>query len=429
MDLTRALLERAAERGNDMTSTKKEQRPKRRRRFGRVTSRKWPSGRRTWRALWYCKDERRRISRSFDTQKEATEFLAELERRVITRTYEVPPTITQAEHEDQEERDATRKSRVPTLIGYAEDIIDRRFEPVLAKGSLGVYRAALRAWKDFFGARRGRRAVRLDKVTPAMWLDYRAWRAKSRNSNYGEKTTVSNRTLNADQQCVVRILNEAVLDGHLDTNPLAGMKKLRETRRPRRYLTKQELGRLIANCPEHFRPLLLMAIYTGARKGELTRLRWSDIDFTGAKISLYRPKTGNADWIDLHPAVATELIRMRDAREKVRPDDHVFLSCRGTPYVEIRRSWDLALKAAGLDGREGLTPHSLRHSFAVHFLEGGGAVTDLQQQLGHAELATTQIYAAGLSERRRATVMALDFEIPKPRLVETASSSQTKTGT
>ena len=90
-------------------------------------------------------------------------------------------------------------------------------------------------------------------------------------------------------------------------------------------------------------------------------------------------------------------------------EDHVFLSWHGRPFVEIRRSWVLALKAAGLDGREGLTPHSLRHSFATHFLQNGGAVTDLQQQLGHAELATTQIYASALSARRRAAVMALDF--------------------
>jgi integrase len=89
-----------------------------------------------------------------------------------------------------------------------------------------------------------------------------------------------------------RILNESVLDRHLDKNPIAGMKKRREVRRQRRYLTKDELGALIAKCPEHFRPFVVTAAYTGARKGELTRLRWSDLDFENGKIALYRRRSG-----------------------------------------------------------------------------------------------------------------------------------------
>lgn len=392
-------------------------RQKRRRRFGRLTSRKWPSGRRTWRAIWFCKLEGKRLSRSFDAEKEAKDFLAELERRVIARAYEVPPTIQEAERKHVEEAVAARPREVPTFVGYAEDVIERRFDKVLSEGAMGVQRAALRAWKEHFGARAGRRAVRLDEITPAMLLDYRAWRASHRNSLGGPPKPISPRTINADHAAMCRILNEAVLDGHLPKNPIAGMKKLREIRRQRRYLTKEELGALISNCPEHFRPFVVTAAYTGARKGELTRLRWQDLDFENGKIALYRPKVGNADWLDMHPAVEAELARLKETRAaelretggRVLPEHHVFLSRHGTPFVEIRRSWNLALKAAGLDGREGLTPHVLRHAFATHFLQGGGAVTDLQQQLGHAELATTQIYASALSARRRAAVMALDF--------------------
>ncbi len=388
---------------------RKTRRSKRKRRFGNIYSRKWGSGRRTWSAKYFCRKERRWITRAFDTEKEAKDFLDEVERRILAEAYEVPPTLSEAQERAVQASVENAPREVPTLVGYATDVIERRFEPVLAKGTIGVYRAALRAWTEYFGKRDGHRAVRLDEITPARWLDYRAWRAKHRNSTHGTKKTVSARTLNADQQCVIRILNEAVLDGHLDANPLAGIKKLRETRRPRRYLTKKELGALIANCPEHFRSFLVTAIYTGARKSEITRLRWSDIDFERGKLSLYRPKTGTADLLDLHPAIAVELTRLRASRENVEPDDHVFLSSRGTPFREIRRSWALAVKAAGLDGRKGLTPHSLRHSFATHFLQNGGAVSDLQQQLGHAELATTQIYASALSKRRREAVMGLDF--------------------
>jgi integrase len=153
-------------------------------------------------------------------------------------------------------------------------------------------------------------------------------------------------------------------------------------------------------------------VYTGARKCELTRLRWSDIDFAGGKIALYRPKVGNADSIDLHPDVAEELKALRARREKrkeVRDTDHVFLSRRGGPFTNVSRSWEITLERAGLAGREGLTFHSLRHSHATWFLSNGGSITDLQAQLGHAAVSTTQIYAAAVNERRRATVLAMQF--------------------
>lgn len=391
------------------TTAEKPMRQRRKRRFGNIFSRKWDSGRRTWSAVWFCRRQQRRLTRAFATEREARTFLAEVERRVLIEAYEVPPTLAEAKREDERALVADERPPVPTLVAYAEDVIERRFRPMLSKGSIGVYRAALRAWKTYFGEHTSPRSIRLDEVSPSIWLDYRSWRATARNSRYGNGTTVSPRTINVDQACLIRILGEAVLDGHIERNPLAGMKKLRETRRQRRYLAKEELASLITHCPDHFRPFLVTAAYTGARKGELTRLHWSDIDFAGGKIALYRPKVGNGDWIDLHPAVAAELQRLRASREDARDDDHVFLSRHGTPFVEVRRSFILALRAAGLDQRPGLTFHSLRHSFATHFLQNGGAVTDLQQQLGHAELATTQIYASALSERRRAAVMALDF--------------------
>ena len=63
-----------------------------------------------------------------------------------------------------------------------------------------------------------------------------------------------------------------------------------------------------------------------------------------------------------------------------------------------------------------VTPHVMRHTFAVHFLEGGAAVTDLQAVMGHASLTTTQIYAQALDARTKASVEALDFDSSATRV-------------
>jgi integrase len=387
----------------------KTERTKRRRRFGRIYSRKWASGRRTWAAVWFCRVERRRLTRS---------FLAELEKRKLAAVYEVPPTIAQAARQEDEAAAATRvpeKPPVPTLIAYAQTIIDKRFEPVLAAGTIGVYRAALRAWRDWFGEKDGRAALRLDAVTPAVWADYRAWRATSRNSTHGTATAVGPRTLNADLQCMVRILGEAVVDGHLAANPLAGTKKLREPKRPRRYLSLDEIATLLAKCPKRFKPLLTTALFTGCRKSELVALRWHDVDFDSGKLTVFRSKTGTSDQLDLHPDAAKELKRLKKTRPDGKGDDFVFTSTHGTPFVDVRKSWNAALAAAEIEARPGLTFHATRHSFASWFLTNGGAVSDLMKQLGHSKMETTQIYADAISERRRATVLSLGFAAKKAR--------------
>ena len=396
-----------------------ETKAKRRRRFGRIMSRKWPSGRRTWRAIWFCRQERRRMSRSFDTDKEARDVLGELERRVIAQVYEVPATIAEAARAEAVEAVVDTRPIVPTLTDYAERTLESRFEPVLAAGSVGVFRAAIKAWKLYFC---GRREVRLDEITPADWAKYRAWRAGTRNSTHGSKTGVGPRTINADLQCLIRVLNEAVVDGHIPANPLAGTKKLREPNRPRRYLALAEIAALLRTCPKRFRPMLTTAMFTGARKSELVAIRWHDVDFDGGKLTIFRCKTGSSDRLDLHPEVAKELTKLKRQRKDARPTDFVFLSNRGTPYVDVRKSWKAALKAAGIEARPGLTFHATRHSFSCWFLSNGGAVTDLMSQLGHTKLETTQIYAAAVSERRRATVLAMSFH-PAANLKKTTRST------
>jgi len=406
---------------------------RRHRRFGRIYSRRWSSGRVNWYVVWYDRAQKRRVTRAMgDNRDDAVAFLNELETRIRLKLPAVVPTQAQLMSAPTG-TESVPAPETKSFIAYATKLLDERLKGSLAPATLTLYRCNLAALAGFFGPKTETTLVAgksvdvavpgaaLSEIAPAAFMKYRMWRRAARRSPQGDPAKpISDATLNRDHAFASIVLRHAVLDGLVSANPLVGLKKLREARKPRRYFTKAELGLLIAKCPKRFKALLLAAIYTGARKCELTALRWRDVDFERGKIALVRQKVGNCDFLDLHPALAKELLRVRNERDEPPPDEHVFLSWHGTAYAEVRKAWALTQRAAGVEPR-GF--HSLRHSFATHYLENGGAVTDLQMQLGHSKLETTQIYASALSERRRETVLALDFSAParatgKPRSVK-----------
>ena len=84
--------------------------------------------------------------------------------------------------------------------------------------------------------------------------------------------------------------------------------------------------------------------------------------------------------------------RPRLAARQTLPPEHLILSSRGRA-MSRQRLWELFKKYAALAGVPGdLSPHSLRHSFATHLLAGGADLRQVQELLGHASIATTQIY-------------------------------------
>ena len=189
------------------------------------------------------------------------------------------------------------------------------------------------------------------------------------------------------------------------------------TRRVLPSLDRAAIGRLIAETPKRFRPLVAVAVLTGIRQGEMLGLRWQDVDLDPGLLhiryqlnrhgQLVEPKT-SASRRDV--PIAPSLGRMLDAHRQDavargygKPSDFVFASRTGGPISRrniIRRGLNCALEDADLPK---LTWHDLRHVAASALIAEGTSVPYLARVLGHASPAITlAVYAHEFAQAEHA---------------------------
>jgi integrase len=130
---------------------------------------------------------------------------------------------------------------------------------------------------------------------------------------------------------------------------------------------------------------LLLALYTGARSGEITASRWSHVDWDRKLIRLPDSKTNEPRTIHLS-GVALETLRTIPRRGPYI----IAGAIDGKPFQNLGRSWIIARKLAGLDD---VRLHDLRHSFASLAASRGVDLRMISELLGHRAIATTQRYA------------------------------------
>jgi integrase/recombinase XerD len=190
-------------------------------------------------------------------------------------------------------------------------------------------------------------------------------------------------------------------EGVVTRDPTERLDTPKAWRRLPAVLTIQEIERLLAG-PDADTPLgirdralLEVAYATGARVSELVALRLADLLFEERVARLF----GKGSKERLVPvgrralgAAALYAREIRPGLDRGRSRGVLFVNARGGPLSRVG-AWGIikaAARRAGLSKR--VTPHTLRHSFATHLLEGGADLRAVQEMLGHADLATTQLY-------------------------------------
>ena len=201
---------------------------------------------------------------------------------------------------------------------------------------------------------------------------------------------VSPGTVNRGLSVLKNMLSFAVDREYLRVHPLQRFKPLPEPQHPLRIMTIQEYRKLIdAVTVEDYVIGAYVAVLgeTALRKAEGLRLKWSDIDVAGKRLTVGESKSGRPRYVPLTDFALAQLSSLT----RVIGRDHAFLN-RDTlrPWKNPRGPFDKGKKAAGLEWVRGF--HGLRHFRATQWLANGVDVRTVSELLGHHDLTTTMRY-------------------------------------
>jgi tyrosine recombinase XerC len=191
-------------------------------------------------------------------------------------------------------------------------------------------------------------------------------------------------------------------EGFLKTNPILILASPKLDKHLPQFLTEEEVARLIESCiPSNEsgmrdRAILETFYSTGMRISELVHLGLADIDFIGGVVKVMGK--GKKERLVPIGELALSAIRMYVEKRKKQVNE-LFLNKNGRRITDrgVRGIVAKYLRLASI--KQGVSAHTLRHSFATHLLNRGADLRSVQELLGHANLSTTQIYTHLTTEK------------------------------
>lgn len=260
-----------------------------------------------------------------------------------------------------------------------------RVEKGLAKNSLEAYErdlAKLKAWADKNG-------LAIESLTRQ---DLREWLIDLGRTKLLDN---SKRRLVSALRGFYKFL---MIDGHIKLNPAENLDLPQKGQYLPKFLNQTEMEMLLA-APDvssetglRDRALLELMYASGLRVSEAVNIRMSDVDLaagvlttTGKGNKTRRVPVGSSavEWLKSY-------ISLRRRKENIEVQN-LFVSMDGRP-LNRRVIYSLVRDHAERIGLQGVSPHTLRHSFATHLVQNRAEIRSVQQMLGHADISTTQIY-------------------------------------
>lgn len=226
---------------------------------------------------------------------------------------------------------------------------------------------------------------------------------------YQNRRGVSNRSLDSMRSVICTFMKWAASEGYIPSSPVETIKPIKYIAKPRQALEQIDLEIIRRACETSREQAIIEVLYsTGCRVSELINIRLSDINWDARTVLLLgKGKKYRTSYINAKAEVAIHSY----LKQRSHVSEYLFCNDRGGGRMSksnIERMIRQIKVRAGFDSRK-ITPHTFRHTTATQALRSGMPVNDIQVLLGHANVATTMIYAhtsyeAIQAEHRRCVV-------------------------
>ncbi|MEA2322805.1 MAG: integrase/recombinase XerD [Solirubrobacteraceae bacterium] len=274
------------------------------------------------------------------------------------------------------------------------------FERGLSRNTLEAYRSDLLQFGSFLRRRDA-------DVLSAQYPDLAAFLSELADGG-PDRPPVAPATLQRKTACLRSFYRHLRREGELEHDPTADLRAPRKSQKLPQVLSRADVGRLLASPSGddpgalRDRALLELMYACGLRASEAIGLDVGDVDLK-AGVLRARGKGSKERLVPIgREAVAATRAYLERGRPRLvglRDESRLILNRRGGGLTRqgLYKIVQRYARDAGLEGR--MSPHTLRHTFATHLLAGGCDLRSLQEMLGHADIATTQIYTHLSAER------------------------------
>ena len=247
----------------------------------------------------------------------------------------------------------------------------------------------------------------MDEISPILIEKYKRDRRASVTCRGTHRAPA---TVNRELELLSKIFSLAIDQGLAIHNPCQKVKRFREDNERNRYLSDEEEARLLAVLTgprASLHPLVVLAIHTGMRRGELLSLRWANVDFARGLIHVMnshreQTKSGHSRSIPMNQISRRDLLSLQ--RES-GDTEYVFVNRRtGKPRTDVKRGFRSACREAGL---EDFHFHDLRHTAATRLGDAGVDTRRIMAILGHQCIQTSARYTHATDDGLRRAMATL----------------------